>query len=130
MPRTQPLERVFVTIAAARDSLPPSERVKTIYPRYVETEAGAGPEGLAVVAFRQGTPYQGEDLIYDEVQPENFLVRCSRNGAGPTPGTCLYVRRIGEADVTVRFLRDWLADWRPVAGNIERLIVKLRPPGA
>jgi len=130
MPKAQSLERVFVTIAAARDSLPPAERVKTIYPRYVESEAAAGPEGLAVVAFRQGTPYQGEDIIYDAAAPENFLVRCTRNGAGPTPGMCLYVRRIGEADVTVRFLRDWLGDWRPVAGNIERLMVKSRPPGA
>jgi hypothetical protein len=130
MPKAQSLERVFVTIATARDSLPPAERVKTIYPRYAESQAVAGPEGLAVVAFRQGTPYQGEDLIYDAAAPESFLVRCSRNGAGPTPGMCLYVRRIGEADVTVRFLRDWLGDWRPVAANIERLIAKLRPPGA
>src|SRR5262245_62056993 len=29
--RAQSFERVFVTIAAARDSLPPDERVKTIY---------------------------------------------------------------------------------------------------
>ena len=65
----------------------------------LEPSAVAGPEGLAVLAFRQGTPYQGEDLIYDATAPENFLVRCSRNGAGPTPGMCLYVRRIGEADV-------------------------------
>lgn len=131
MPKAQPLERVFVTIAAARDSLPPAERVKTIYPRYVEAETAAGPEGLTTVAFRQGTPYQGEDLIYDAAAPESFLVRCTRNGAGPTPGMCLNVRRIGDAEVTVRFLRDWLSnDWRPVAANIERLIVKLRPPGA
>ena len=84
-----------------------------------------------MLPFRQGTPYQGEDLIYDA------------DGAGQFPGAlqpqrrrrrrpacACYVRRIGEADVTVRFLRDWLADWRPVAGNIEQLIAKLRPPGA
>ena len=130
MPKQQSFDRIFVTIAAARDSLPLAERVKTIYPRYVESEASAGPEGLTVVAFRQGTPYQGEDLMYDATAPENFLVRCTRNGAGPTPGMCLYVKRVGEADVTVRFLRDWLNDWLPVAGNIERLITKLRPPGS
>jgi hypothetical protein len=130
LPKAQPFERVFVTIAAARDSLSPADRVKTIYPRYLEVEAATGPGGLAMIAFRQGTPYQGEDLIYDETAPDNFLVRCSRSGVGPTPGMCLYVKRIGEADVTVRFLRDWLDDWRSVAGNIERLIVKLRPPGS
>lgn len=130
MPKQQSFERIFVTIAAARDSLPPAERVKTIYPRYVVSEPAAGPEGLIVLPFRQGTPYQGEDLIYDETAPENFLVRCSRNGAAATPGMCLHVRRIGEADVTVRFLRDWLNDWRSVAGNIERLMTKLRPAGS
>jgi hypothetical protein len=129
LPKAQSFERVFVTIAAARDSLPPDERVKTIYPRYLESDVAAGPEGLSMMAFRHGTPYQGEDLIYDAEAPQNFLVRCSRNGNGPTPGMCLYVRRIGETDVTVRFLRDWLNDWRPVAETIDRLIAKLRPPG-
>jgi hypothetical protein len=128
--KTQSFERVFVTIAAAvRDSLPPDERVKTIYPRYLESEAVAGPEGLSMMAFRQGTPYQGEDLIYDAEAPQNFLVRCSRNGTGATPGMCLYVKRIGDAEVTVRFQRDWLIDWRPAASNIERLIATLRPAG-
>ena len=129
MPKVQSFQRVFVTIAAARDALPPAERVKTIYPRYLEPDPVAGPEGLSMMAFRQGTPYQGEDLIYDETAPDNFLVRCSRNGAGPTPGMCLYVQRIGAADVTVRFLRDWLNDWRSVAANIEKLMTTLRSAG-
>jgi hypothetical protein len=130
MPKAQSFERIFVTIAATRDSLSPAERLKTIYPRYLESAAVAGPEGLSIMAFREGTPYQGEDLIYDQAAPENFLVRCSRTGAAATPGTCLHIRRIGDVDVTVRFLRDWLQDWHLVADSIERLIAKLRPPGA
>ena len=81
-----------------------------------------------MLAFREGTPYQSEDLIYDAITPENFLVRCTRNGAGATPGTCLYERRIEEAaDIVVRFPRDWLKDWEQVAGSIDRLIKDLRP---
>jgi hypothetical protein len=120
-------ERVFVTITSAGATLAPAERVKVIYPRYTAAEAATGPDGLAVLAFRAGTPYEGEDLIYDAAAG-GFVVRCTRNGAGPTPGTCLYQRRIEGADVTVRFARDWLADWRAVAAGIERLIAKLRPP--
>jgi hypothetical protein len=120
------LERVFVTITVAADKLAPAVRVKTIYPRYVVTTPEFLPSGIAVLAFGEGTPYQGEDLIYDSVVPENFLVRCTRNGAGPTPGTCLHERRIEGADLVVRFPRDWLGDWRSVAGNIDRLIVSLR----
>jgi hypothetical protein len=87
---------------------------------------GSGLHGLAVLAFRDGTPYQGEDLIYDAEGP-SFLVRCTRERAGPTPGTCLYERRIGAADVVVRFPREWLSDWRMVAGTLDRLIASVRP---
>jgi hypothetical protein len=118
------LERVFVTIAAAGDTPSPDERVRTVYRRYATRAPVPGPEGLAELAFRDGTPYQGEDLIYDAAAPANFLVRCSR-AVGPTPGTCLLTRRIGGADLVVRFPRDWLEDWRFVAGNIERLIGSL-----
>jgi hypothetical protein len=123
----KPMERVFVTIMVADETLPPTERVRTIYPRYASTAPIAGPAGLALLAFRTGTPYESEDLIYDAEKPKNFLVRCSRNGAGTTPGTCLYERRIESADVVVRFPRDWLDNWQEVAGSIEQLIADLRP---
>jgi hypothetical protein len=121
------IERVFVTITGAGATLSPADRVKIIYPRYTAADPTPGPDGLAVRAFRDGTPYQGEDLIYEAAG--GFLVRCTRNGAGPTPGTCLYDRRIEGADLVVRFPRDWLGSWRAVAAGIERLIAKLRPPG-
>jgi hypothetical protein len=122
------IERVFVTIAVAGATLSPADRVQTIYSRYALTTPAAGPAGLAVLGFRSGTPYESEDLIYDAAAPNNFLVRCSRNGAGPTPGTCLYERRIETADVVVRFPRDWLDDdWNTLAANMTQLIANLRP---
>ena len=119
------LERIFVTIAAAETSISPADRVLTIYPRFTAGEASPGPGGLTVLPFREGTPYQGEDLVYDGNAP-GFLVRCTRQ-VGSTPGTCLYERWIEAAKVVLRFPRDWLADWRTVAANSERLIVSLRP---
>src|SRR5215470_10275746 len=121
----QAFARVFMTIASAGETLAPADRVLTIYPRYTAAQATPGPGGLTVVAFRDGTPYQGEDLIYDDPAP-SFFVRCTRNRAGPVPGICLYERRIDAADIVVRFPRDWLRDWRMVAGNIDRLIASLR----
>ncbi|MFL6797336.1 MAG: hypothetical protein ACJ8F3_07980 [Xanthobacteraceae bacterium] len=120
------LDRLFVTIADGSSSLSLADRVLTIYPRYTATEATEGPGGLTVLAFREGTPYEGEDLIYNTVSP-GFLMRCTRAGRGGTPGTCLSERRIGTADLTVRLARDWLSDWQPVAAGIERLIGRLRP---
>ena len=125
------LDRIFVTIVRADDSLPPPDRIKNIYPRYFDFGRFAGPEGLLVVRFRDGTPYQGEDLFYDPNQPEGFVARCSRPSAGPTPGICLWERRLADAaDLTVRFPRDWLGDWRQVAANIERLIFALQAPAS
>jgi hypothetical protein len=119
-------ERICRTTPGAVDTLAPADRVLTIYPRYAAAEAMAGPDGLVILPFREGTPYHGEDLIYDATAP-GFLVRCSRSGAGATPGTCLYEQRIDRADVVVRFPRDWLTDWRMLATNLDRLIVNLRP---
>ena len=122
-------DRVFVTIAAAT-ALPPLERLKTIYPRYVATEATPGPPGLSLFAFRDGTPYQGEDLAFDPATPEKFLARCTRSANPLTPATCLDERRIGDADVTVRFPRDWLNDWRGVEAGIDKLIASLQASGS
>jgi hypothetical protein len=121
------LDRIFVTIAVAGDTLAPDERVRTIYPRYATETPTSGPAGLAILPFRDGTPYQGEDLIYDAAMPGNFLVRCTRAAPGPTPGICLYERRIDAADLVVRFPREFLGDWPTIAANLDRLIASLRP---
>ena len=119
-------ERIFVTIAGNDGTLPPADRLKSIYPRYVAPGAPVDMGGLQVRAFRSGTPYQGEDLIYDPRAPERLLARCTQSFAA-TPGTCLHERRLGTADVTFRFPREWLADWRATAAGIDRLIAKIAP---
>lgn len=122
-------DRVFVTIANSDSTPPPLERFKTIYPRYTDGAPVSGPNGLQLQTFRNDTPYQGEDLLFDANSPERFLVRCTRK-SGLAPGMCLHEQRIANADITVRFPRDWLDDWRTVAGNIDRLIATLRSGGA
>jgi hypothetical protein len=121
-------DRLFVTIAAAT-AMAPIERLKTIYPRYIATEPTQGPAGLAIFAFRDGSPYQGEDVVFDAEAPERFLARCARTVNPLTPGTCLAERRIGDADLTARFPRDWLASWSDVEAGLEKLVTQLRPAG-
>jgi hypothetical protein len=119
-------DRVFVSIAGAA-SLPPVERLKTIYPRYIASEPTPGPPGLAIFAFRDGSPYRGEDIVFDAEAPERFLARCTRTTNPLMPGTCLAERRIGDADVVARFPRDWLENWRDVETKLDELIGRLRP---
>ena len=131
-PKLGARDRVFVTIALAT-SLAPLDRLKHIYPRYVAAAPTPGPAGLSLYAFRDGTPYQGEDLAFDAASPEKLLARCSRSINPLTPATCLHERRIGNADITVRFPRDWLGasapGWKDVEAGLERLIGNLRPGG-
>jgi hypothetical protein len=124
-----PNMRLFVTIASGELTLPLSSRVQDIYPRYLVPEPAAGPEGLTLRGFRNGTPYQGEELVFESQAPEHFLARCSRVGV-INSGTCLLERRIGNADITFRFPRDWLADWKSVAAGIDRLQARLHPSNA
>jgi hypothetical protein len=121
-----PNERLFVTIASGDDTLPLMERVQTIYPRYLVAEPVAGPDGLTLRGFRDGTPYQGEELVFEQAAPEHFLARCSKKGVGNS-GECLLERRTGKADITFRFPRDWLSDWKSVAAGIDKLMARLHP---
>ncbi len=125
-PRTD--DRLFVTIAGLDGVLAPDVRLRTIYPRYIEAEAAPGPDGLAIVPFRAGTPYDGEDLVYLAERPEQFFLRCSRP-VRTVPGTCIQERSIDAAEITLRFPRAWLDDWRNVAVGFDRLMTQLHAAG-
>jgi hypothetical protein len=120
----QPIDRIFLSISAHHDSLAPDMRTRTIYPRYLEQASTSGEDGLTVRAFRDGSPYGNEDLFF--ASTPNISARCTRDAA--TPGMCLSERRIEGADLTFRFPRSWLAQWRDVADAMDRLTLQLRGP--
>jgi len=119
--KAQPIDRIFLSIAAHHDTLAPDMRVRTIYPRYLEQVSTPLEDGLAMRAFREGTPYAGEDLF--SASAPSLAARCTRDAA--TPGMCLSERRIDGADLTFRFPRGWLAQWRDVASAMERLTAQV-----
>jgi hypothetical protein len=123
------MARMFVTIEPSQTTLPPAERLKSIYPRYTEGASASGPGGLAIAPFRDGTPYQGEDLLYDPSTPDRFFVRCNRSRGELTMAMCLYERPDGAAALTFRFPRDWLTDWPAVLSATDRLIAGWQPAG-
>ena len=121
----QPIDRIFLSIAAHQDTLAPEARVRTIYPRYLEQVSTAVYDGLTMRAFRDGTPYSNEDLFF--AGTPGLTARCTRDGV--TPGMCLSERRVDGADLTFRFPRSWLAQWRDVANAMDRLTLQLHGPG-
>jgi hypothetical protein len=118
--------RLFVTIAANPMGMTPAERLKSIYPRYLDASPISAPAGLTGVSFRADTPYRGEELYYDPQAPDRFMARCTRD-AGPAPGSCLYERFIGSDMITIRFPRAQLTDWRAVMDGIDTIIDRLQP---
>ncbi|MBI3700116.1 MAG: hypothetical protein HY242_06660 [Afipia sp.] len=116
------IDRIFLSIAAHHDALSPDERVRTIYPRYLDSNPARATEGLSARPFRDNTPYTGEDLVYSS-SPQ-FIARCMRDGV--TPGMCLSERRIDGADLIFRFPRSWLAQWRDVASAMDQLVARMR----
>lgn len=116
------INRIFLSIAAHHDALSPDERTRTIYPRYLDQTAGRLVDGLSERPFRDNTPYAGEDLVY--ASSPQIIARCTRDGK--TPGMCLSERRIEGADLTFRFPRAWLAQWRDVAGAMDQIISRMR----
>ncbi len=117
----QPVDRIFLSIAAHHDALSPETRVRTIYPRYLADAATELENGLTMRAFREGTPYGGEDL-FSAASP-SLNARCMRDAE--TPGMCLSERRVGGADLTFRFPRSWLSQWQAVADAMDRLAQQL-----
>ena len=117
----QPIDRIFLSISAHHDQMAPDVRINTIYPRYLEQTATAAQDGLTMRAFRDGTPYSGEDLFFADTP--RLSASFSRDGV--TPGMCLSERRIDGADLTFRFPRSWLTQWRDVAGAMDRLTAQI-----
>ncbi|RJF68638.1 hypothetical protein [Rhodopseudomonas palustris] len=116
-----PIDRIFVSIAAHHDALAPETRLRTILPRYLAPSTALVDDGLRVRLFVEGSPYSTEDLITaDEPQ---LAARCTRDRQ--TPGMCISERRIDGADLTFRFPRQWLTNWRDVATAIDRLTAQL-----
>jgi hypothetical protein len=120
----QPIDRIFLSIAAHHDALAPETLVRTIYPRYLEQTSISTQDGLTVRAFRDGSPYSNEDLFSASAPVLN--ARCTRDAA--TPGMCLSERRVEGADLTFRFPRSWLAHWHDVADAMDRLTMQLHGP--
>jgi len=122
--KVQPIDRIFVSIAAHHDALAPDARVRTIYPRYLAPAATPVDDALTMRTFREGSPYANEDLFSATTPALN--ARCSRDG--PTPGMCLSERRIDSADLIFRFPRSWLSQWRDVANAMDRLTAQMQGP--
>jgi hypothetical protein len=125
--KSRPNARLFVTIAPLGAALAPRVRLHDIYPRYLGAQhAEDGPAGLAILPFRKGTRYAGQDLVYAANDADRFFALCTRPTA-LLPGACVHEHVLDAVEVSFRFQRRWLQDWRGLSTGIHRLLTRLHP---
>ena len=119
----EPIDRIFLSIAAHHDALAPETLVRTIYPRYLEQASTPAQDGLTMRAFRDGTPYGNEDLFF--AASPDLNARCTREA--DTPGMCLsdapHRRRRSDVPLSAELARALARGGRcdgPVDGAIAR----------
>lgn len=121
-------ELVFITTAPADGSLAPAERPSVLYARFVAADARSAPGGLIRRRFRDGTPFEGEDLVVAAPDGRAFWARCPGAGSpAEAGGRCMTEMRFGDTDVQVRFAPALLQRWEILAGGVQR---RLAPPAA
>ena len=119
-------KRLFVTIAALGSELPPLERLRNIYPRYAETKASAGPDGLAILPFRAGTPYDGARPGLFRHQSRAIL-RLMHAPGQIVPGTCIHERMLSAAEIDVPLSARMVWRLATIAAGFDRLLAQLHP---
>jgi len=119
---------IFLSIVPKDDALDPARRFNAVYARFLEQESRPAPIGLAARRFRQGSGYDGEELLFDPVRPGDFAVRCAPETAD-APQTCMRELRIAERlDVVIRFSRPLLDDWRRLDRAVLALLAAIGAP--
>jgi hypothetical protein len=121
-------EPVFITALPADASLAPAERPSVLYARFVAAEARSAPGGLIRRRFRDGTPFEGEDLVVAAPDGRAFWARCATSGSRNDGASCLTEMRFGDTDVQVRFSPALLPRWELLASGVQRRFAPAAPP--
>ena len=58
---------------------------------------------------------------------QEVIARAEMAENGPVRGTCIHERSLDAAEITLRFPREWLEDWRGLAAGFDRLLAQLHP---
>ena len=71
-------DNVFITVSPKDDGVDPADRPMQLYARFLEAETVAGPGGLVMRRFEQGSPYDLEQLYVAPPDGRDFFARCPK----------------------------------------------------
>lgn len=114
---------VYATLAVRDTPVDSTGRLDTVYARFFEGTAAAGPNGLVGRQLGKDSGYGGEIVFFDPGSQRPFVTRCpAETTAADMPATCLRDVNAGRnLSLLYRFDRSLLGDWRALDDAMRRL---------
>jgi hypothetical protein len=114
------------------DGVDPADRPMQLYARFLEAETVAGPGGLVMRRFEQGSPYDLEQLYVAPPDGRDFFARCPKPASAGAALTelCFFVFRVDGLDVELRFAPALLDNWDALNEGARAFLnrIRARPP--
>ena len=121
-------QTLFLTLIPAAGNISPAERTTRLYTRFLQPDGWSHPGGLIMRRFKNGSPYQKEDLYMAPPEGRRFAARCPQPRKTPDGLTdiCMAEFRLEGIDVRLRFAADLLSDWERLLQGTKGLIRSFR----
>lgn len=116
---------IALTLTPKDDGLDPGERPGKLYARFLTPETVAGPGGLILRHFEQGSPYDSEELLIAPSDQRGFFARCPKADASAPREACLSLFRERGLDIELRYSPALLGHWDALYEGAHALIAKM-----
>lgn len=116
-------ERLFVTATPAEGTAEATSRLGPHHARFLSAVARSHPSGLLQRRYRDGTPFEGEELYVSPPDGALFAARCAPTKSDAEDGAaCLAELRLGGLDLRVRFPQSRLESWEAILATLRRTL--------
>lgn len=116
---------IHILIRQDAFDLTETARLNRIYlGNVIDARGEPGPFGLIKYSFRDDSGYRGEDLFVGRAEDGVVVMRCTRRTASVPSPNCLRELPLMEGvELSYRFKRARLGNWREIARGVKRLAV-------
>lgn len=117
-------ERLFVTVTPAEGAVEGgTSRLGPHHARFLSAVARSHPSGLLQRRYRDGTPFEGEELYVSPPDGALFAARCAPPKSDAEDGAaCLAELRLGGFDLRIRFPQSRLESWEAILTTLRRTL--------
>jgi hypothetical protein len=129
-PRPGDKADVHITIGPADAQTDPRAQFQMLA-RFLSPGAWSNPGGLVARGFKRGSPFEADELYMSLPDGAEFFARCTADvGPSRIDEGCRTVIKHGPFDITLRFPREALTEWRALSDRAVQLIGTLHQPAS